>query len=117
MLFTGSSTDPVDYVHIGNKCNLPLAKHRLQRFFSRRIDDTKRDIFGAELSRVEVGKGNSITEEYRYLGCHNIDSEGHLTDILMTLAPMGKSEAMRMRTQSEGGRGLIYVTSHVGSDV
>jgi len=42
--FAGSKKHPVDYVHIGHNCNLPVIKYSLQRFFSRHLDDVTRDI-------------------------------------------------------------------------
>ena len=41
LLVTGSSTHPVDFLHIGHGCNLPVNRRRLQRYYNRAVHETK----------------------------------------------------------------------------
>ena len=41
LLVTGSSTRPVDFLHIGQGGNLPVSRRRLQRYCNRAVHETK----------------------------------------------------------------------------
>ena len=41
LLVTRSSTKPVNFLHIGHECNLPVSRRRLQRYVNRAAQETK----------------------------------------------------------------------------